>query len=180
MIVKKTEIEGVFLIELEPRGDTRGYFTRVFCRNELKNVSIGYNIVQINRSLTAEKGTIRGLHYQVSPKGEDKIVQCLSGSIFDVALDLRKGSKTYGKWVGEVLSANNKKMLLIPKGCAHGFQSLEKNVLVEYFVSQYYSSKHEKGIRWNDPVFKINWPIKNAKFSEKDGSWPFVDLIRTK
>ena len=122
--------------------------------------------------MTVEKGTIRGLHYQSSPRREDKIVQCLAGAIFDVALDLRRNSPTFGKWVGEVLSAENKKMLLIPKGCAHAFQTLERDTLVEYFVTEYYSPDKEKGIRWNDPTFKIKWPITRAKLSDKDASWP--------
>jgi dTDP-4-dehydrorhamnose 3,5-epimerase len=126
----------------------------------------------LHRSLTGDKGTIRGLHFQKSPKQEDKIVQCLQGSIFDVAVDLRKNSPTYGKWVGEILSAENKRMLLVPKGFAHGFQTLEKDCLVEYFVSQYYSPTHERGVRWNDPFFNVKWPIAKAVVSEKDGKWP--------
>ena len=172
MIVKKTKIEGVFVIDLEPRGDQRGYFARVFAKEELAKHNISYNIVHVNRSLTAKKGTIRGLHFQKSPKQEDKIVQCLQGSVFDVAIDLRKKSKTYGQWVGEVLSAENKRMLLVPKGFAHGFQTLEKNCLVEYFVSQYYFPEYESGLRWDDPYFSINWPIKKAKVSDKDAHWP--------
>jgi dTDP-4-dehydrorhamnose 3,5-epimerase len=172
MIIKKTKIEGVYLIDPEPRGDNRGYFARVFAKEELAKYGISYNIAHINRSLTAQKGTIRGLHMQTSPKQEDKLVQCLQGSIFDVAVDLRKKSKTYGKWVGEILSADNKRMLLVPKGFAHGFQTLEKNCLVEYFVTQKYSPEHEKGFRWNDPTLHIEWPIKKAILSEKDGSWP--------
>lgn len=171
MIFTKTKIKGVFIIGLEPRGDDRGYFTRVFCKNELKEQNIPYNIVQINRSLSANKGTIRGLHFQRNPKEEDKIVQCLKGRIFDVALDLRKDSDTYGKWVGEELSASNKKMLLVPRGCAHGFQTLEKDTLVEYFVSQYYSPKTESGIRWDDPYFKVGWPLKRVTTSKKDSEW---------
>lgn len=172
MIITKTKIEGVYVLDLEPRSDARGYFARVFAKEELKKNNINFDIVHINRSLTAEKGTIRGLHYQMSPKREDKIVQCLNGSIFDVALDLRKDSKTFGQWVGEELTSKNNKMLLVPKGCAHGFQTLTKNCLVEYFVSEYYSPEHERGLRFNDPYFKINWPIKNAHLSEKDGKWP--------
>src|SRR5476649_2937531 len=105
MIIKKTKIDGVYLIDLEPRGDSRGYFTRVFAKEEFKKIGISYNIAHINRSLTAQKGTIRGMHFQTSPKQEDKLVQCLQGSIFDVAVDLRKKSKTYGQWIGDVLSA---------------------------------------------------------------------------
>ena len=170
----KTKIEGVYVIDLEPRGDARGYFTRVFCKDELRKVGIKYEIAQVNRSFTVEKGTIRGLHYQRSPEHEDKIIQCVKGSIFDVALDLRKKSKTYGKWFGLELSEKNKRMLLIPKGCAHAFQTLVKNVAVEYFVSEYYSPNYESGIRWDDPAFKVAWPIKKPKLSDKDANWPLV------
>lgn len=171
MIINKTKIKGVYVIDLEPRLDGRGYFTRVFAGEELKKQGILYKIVHINRSLTEKKGTIRGFHFQRKPMQEDKIVQCLQGSIFDVALDLRDGSSTHGKWVGETLSAKNKKMFLIPKGCAHAFQTLEKNTIVEYFVSEYYSAKHESGIRWNDQAFKIKWPVKKVTVSSKDGGW---------
>jgi len=178
MVITKTKIEGVYVLDLEPRADSRGYFARVFAKEELAKQGVSYDIVHINRSLTIDKGTIRGLHYQKSPKEEDKIVQCLTGSIFDVALDLREDSKTYGQWVGEILSAENKKMLLIPKGFAHGFQTLEENALVEYFVTEYYAPECEIGIRWNDPFHKIAWPIQEAQVSEKDGKWP--DFIPVK
>jgi len=172
MIFEKTKIDGVFIITQEPRGDQRGYFARIFAKEELKKQGIKFSIVHANRSLTVEKGTIRGMHYQKYPKQEDKLVQCIKGSIFDVALDLRQGSKTYGRWVGEILSEENKKMLLVPKGFAHGFQTLEKDCLVEYFVTQYYAADYERGVRWNDPLFKVDWPIKNAITSEKDAKWP--------
>lgn len=170
----KTNIKGVYVITLELRKDNRGSFTRNFCKKEFAEIGININIVQINRSLTKEKGTIRGLHYQRYPKSEDKIVQCLKGSIFDVAVDLRKNSPTYGKWVGETLSEDNNKMLLIPKGFAHGFQALDNNVVVQYFVSQYYSPDYEKGLRWNDPRLNIQWPIKDIELSDKDKQWPFM------
>jgi len=172
MKITQTKISGVYVIELEPREDSRGYFARVFAKEELKKAGIDFSIVHINRSLTVEKGTVRGMHYQKKPKGEDKIIQCLSGKIFDVALDLRRGSKTYGEWVSQTLNPQSKKMLLVPKGCAHGFQTLEKNTIVEYFVTQYYAPDFEKGVRYNDPKFNINWPIKKAIVSEKDANWP--------
>jgi dTDP-4-dehydrorhamnose 3,5-epimerase len=177
MIIKKTKIGGVFVVDLEPRLDGRGYFTRVFAKEELKKQGIIFNIAHINRSLSEKKGTIRGLHFQRAPKQEDKIVQCLQGSIFDVALDLRKSSKTYGKWVGEMLSSKNERMLLISKGVAHAFQTLEKNTVVEYFVSEYYSSQYESGVRWDDPAFKIKWPVKKVVVSAKDSAWSYVNKI---
>lgn len=174
MVIKKTKIKGAYIIEPKLIGDKRGYFYRVYAKEILDKFSIKFDAVHINRSFSEQKGTIRGLHYQKSPMQEDKIIQCLEGAIFDVVLDLRKNSKTYGQWIGEKLTAKNKKMLLIPKGCAHAFQTLEKNTGVEYFVSQYYSSIHERGIRWNDPIFKIDWPIKKTFLSEKDASWPLT------
>ena len=115
------------------------------------------------------------MHYQTYPRQEDKIIYCIQGSIFDVALDIRKKSDTYGQWVGEELSGENKTMLLVPKGFAHGFQTLERNCLVEYFVTQYYAPNHEKGVRWNDPFFNIGWPIKKAILSKKDHQWPLKE-----
>lgn len=168
----KTKIKGVYVITPEPREDSRGYFARIFAREELKEKGVLFSIVHINRSLSKDKGVIRGIHYQRYPKAEDKIIQCVQGKIFDVVIDIRKNSKTYGQWVSEILTPDNRKMLLVPKSCAHGFQTLEKNSLVEYFVTQYYSPSYEKGIRYNDPFFDINWPIKKAIVSEKDGSWP--------
>lgn len=172
MKINPTKIEGVFIIEPEPREDSRGYFARVFAKEELKKAGIDFSIVHINRSLSKEKGTIRGVHYQKAPKSEDKIIQCLAGKIFDVALDIRPDSKTFGQWVSEVLTPDNKKMLLLPKGCAHGFQTLEENTVVEYFVTEYYAPEFEEGIRYNDPRFGIVWPIKEAVLSEKDANWP--------
>lgn len=172
MIITKTKISGVFVLDPEPRSDSRGYFARIFAKEELKKAGIAFDIVHANRSLTQEKGTIRGLHWQRAPKEEDKIIQCLSGSIFDVVLDLRKNSKTFGQWVSEVLTAENKKMLLLPRGCAHGFQTLEENSVVEYFATEYYAPELEEGVRYNDPNFSINWPIKEAILSEKDANWP--------
>lgn len=172
MKITKTKIEGVFIIEPEPREDKRGYLARVFAKEELKKAGIDFSIVHINRSLSKQKGVIRGMHYQKKPKEEDKIIQCLAGKIFDVALDLRSGSKTFGQWVGQIVDPQNKKMLLVPKGCAHGFQTLEKNSVVEYFVTQYYAPDFEEGVRYNDPYFSIDWPIKKAILSEKDANWP--------
>lgn len=171
MKITQTKIKGVYIIELEPREDKRGYFARVFAKEELRKKGISFSIVHINRSLSKEKGVIRGLHYQRPPHAEDKIIQCLRGKIFDVVVDIRRNSKTYGQWAGHVLDPKSKKMLLVPKGCAHGFQTLEEDSLVEYFVTEYYSPKYEEGIRYTDPNFGIDWPIKTAIVSEKDRSW---------
>lgn len=177
MNIKKTAIEGVAIIDLEPRVDERGYFSRVFCKEELEKAGISFDIVQINRSLSIKKGMIRGLHYQRTPFEEGKIVQCLRGEIFDVALDLRKESKTYGQWVGVRLSEENKRLLVVPKGCAHGFQALTANCVVEYFVSQFYTPGSEAGVRWNDPAFGIPWPIATPILSRKDEAWPDLSIL---
>lgn len=168
MIFTKTKIKDLFVIDLELRNDPRGHFARVF---DYKLTPSKFKIVQVNKSLTKEKGTIRGMHYQNKPKQEGKYIRCIRGSIYDVVIDLRKDSKTYGKWFGVKLTENNNKLMLVPKGFAHGFQSLEDNVEVEYFVSEYYSPKHESGIRWNDKKIGINWPIKRAILSDKDANW---------
>ncbi len=174
MIFHETQIAGVYVIELEPREDERGSFSRLFCQEELSKLGIRFEIAQINHSFNKKKGTLRGMHFQKDPKAEDKIVQCLRGTIFDVAGDLRKDSSTYGRWISEDLSENNKKMLLIPKGCAHGFQTLSDNSEVLYLMSEFYSPEHASGVRWDDPLLNIKWPIENPILSEKDKSWPLI------
>lgn len=174
MIFHKTKIEGAYIIELEPKLDERGDFARIFCKKELAKEGLNFDIVQINQSLTSKKGTIRGIHFQKEPKDEAKIVQCLEGAIYDVAVDLRKESKTYGEWLGEELTANNKKIFLLPKGVAHGFQTLIDNCRVQYFMSEFYFPEYGFGVRWDDPFLKINWPIKNPILSERDKNWPLI------
>ena len=177
MIFIKTEIDGVFALKPEPNRDKRGYFQRLYDASEFKKKKIKFNFVQVNQSMSRNAGTIRGIHMQKSPKSEDKLVQCIKGSIFDVIIDLREDSKTYGKWIGEVLEAN-KKMIFIPKGCAHGFQTLTKNAIVLYQASEYYLPDYEIGIRWNDPYFNIKWPIKKVIVSKKDLSWSNFSIQR--
>ena len=174
MKIIKTKLTGLYIIDLEPKADSRGYFVRVFAREEFKKKDVNFNIVHINESKTLKKGTIRGLHFQKRPKQEDKIIRCLKGKVFDVAVDLRKNSKSYGQWLGQVLSENNNKLLLVPKGFAHGFQALTDNCIIQYYVSEYYSPPHEQGIRWNDPLINIEWPISKPTLSEKDNSWPYL------
>lgn len=172
MLFKETRIKGVYIIELEPRTDDRGFFVRNFCKKELAGVGIDFDLVQINRSFTKKAGTIRGLHFQKFPRQEGKIFQCLRGAVFSVAIDLREDSKTYGEWVSEELTEENKKMLLIPKGFASGIQTLADNCEIQYFVSEYYSGEYESGICFDDSAFNIKWPVKNPTLSEKDKSWP--------
>lgn len=176
MIFQKTKLDGLYIIESEPKMDDRGYLMRIFCEDELKKNDLGFKIVQASRTLTNKKGTIRGMHFQQPPKEEDKIVQCLRGAIYDVAVDLRTNSKTYGQWVAEELSENNKKMFLIPRGFAHGFQTLTDDCQLLYFMSEFYSPEYASAVRWNDPSFKIKWPLKNPTLSEKDKNWPLISI----
>jgi len=178
MIFHKTKIKDLYIIETELKADERGYFARVFCKKELANAGFKFEIVQINRSLNKKKGTIRGMHFQQEPKAEVKIVQCLRGAVYDVAVDLREDSQTYGQWVAEELTEDNKKMFFIPKGFAHGFQTLADNCEVQYFMSEFYSLGHGSGLRWDDPFFNIKWPIKNPILSEKDKNWPLIKKIK--
>lgn len=174
MKFKETKLKGLYVIEPEIHFDERGYFARIFCKQELSKIGIDFNIVQVNRSLNKKQGIIRGMHFQKPPKAEDKIIQCIKGKIYDVAIDLRQDSPTYGEWVAEELSEENKKMFLIPKGFAHGFQTLADSCEILYFMSEFYSPQYESGVRWNDPFFNIKWPIKDPILSEKDKNWPLI------
>ena len=168
MRINKLLLEGAFVIEPEPIIDNRGIFARVFCRQELQNMLHGKNIVQINHSVTKQKGAIRGMHFQRPPKAEIKMVKCLHGSVFDVMIDLRQGSSTFLKWSGEILSADNMKMLYIPEGFAHGFQTLEENCELIYLHTEFYSLEHEGSVRYDDPKIGIKWPLRVTDVSEKD------------
>lgn len=174
MIFTKTKIEGMYVIEPELKTDERGFFARTFCKQELSKLGIEFNIVQTNISFNKEKGTLRGMHFQKDPRAEDKIVQCVKGAIYDVAIDLRKDSSTYGQWVGEELSEENKKMLLIPKGCAQGFVTLVDDCLLQYFMSEFYHPEYASGVRFDDPYFNIAWPVKDPVILERDTEWPLM------
>jgi len=168
MKIKQTSLQDAFIIDPEPFKDDRGLFTRVFCQRELESILNSKSIVQINHSLTRQKGAVRGMHFQYPPKAEIKMVKCLGGSIFDVMIDLRKGSHTFMKWHGEVLTAKNMKMMFIPEGFAHGFQTLEKDCEVLYLSTEFYDPEHEGGVRYNDPKINITWPLTVTNISKKD------------
>jgi dTDP-4-dehydrorhamnose 3,5-epimerase len=168
----QTSLEGLYLVEYQATGDGRGEFYRTFCQKEFSEMGVDFLVRQSNISITTHKGTIRGLHYQKEPVAEDKVVTCLSGCIFDVAVDVRKNSQTYGQWYAVELSEENKKALLIPKGFAHGFQALTDNVMMQYLMSQYYISKAALGLTWDDPVLNIEWPMEPTVISERDKRWP--------
>ena len=174
MKIKQTPLQDAFVIEPEPFSDNRGMFYRVFCWHELQNILRDRMIVQINHSLTRQKGAIRGMHFQYPPKAEIKMVKCLCGSVFDVVIDLRKGSPTLLKWHGETLSSENMKMIYVPEGFAHGFQTLEENSEILYLHTEFYSPEHESGVRYNDPKLEIKWPLEVAEISDKDGGYPLL------
>lgn len=170
MIFTKTVFEQVFIIEPEPHVDYRGYFSRIYCQRDFKEMS--FPIVQVNQSMSIRKGTIRGPHMQKPPHSERKVMQCIRGSIFDVVVDVRKDSTTFGRWIGNILSEKNKKMVYVPEGYMHGYQSLEDDTIVQYPVSTFYIKESVLGIRWDDPFYNINWPVDPVIVSEIDKSWP--------
>ena len=174
MKIKPTPLQDAFVVEPEPFEDTRGRFTRVFCQNELQSILHGKNIVQINHSLTRQKGVIRGMHFQYPPKAEIKMVKCLRGSVFDVMIDLRRDSSTLLKWHGEELSSQNMKMMYIPEVFAHGFQTLEENCELLYLHTEFYSPEHEGGVRYNDPLINISWPLEVTDISKKDKNYSLL------
>ena len=167
-------LEDAFLIEPEPVFDKRGVFARVFCQRELKDILNGRNIMQINHSRTMRKGSIRGMHFQWPPAGEIKIVKCIRGSVFDVIIDLRKNSSSFLKWHGEILSSENMKMMYVPEGFAHGFQTLEENCELTYLHTEFYSPDYEGGIHFNDPETGIEWPLEVTNVSERDEQHPLL------
>jgi dTDP-4-dehydrorhamnose 3,5-epimerase len=167
----ETKLKGAYVIELEKREDDRGFFARVFCQNEFKDHGLEPNMVQANMSTNPKKGTLRGMHRQVDPHQEVKVVRCTKGAIYDVIVDLRKDSPTYKQWFGIELTDENYKMLYVPKDFAHGYLSLKDNSEVMYLVSEFYTPGAESGLRYNDPAFDIKWPIPIEVISEKDAKW---------
>ncbi len=170
MIFKKQKIKGVYLIKPTPYKDKRGVFRRNYCEKEFSKNKINHIIKQANISENLYKHTLRGFHYQDYPFGEDKTLTCIKGSIYNVTLDLRKKSKTYKKWLSFYINDKNKYSIHVPKGCANAFLTLTNNTIVHYYCSQKYYPKKEKGIRYNDPIFKIKWPKKPRIISKKDKS----------
>lgn len=174
MIFTPTPLTGSFVIRLTPNSDHRGWFARTFCKNEFAQINHKKEFVQMNQSYTREKGALRGMHFQRIPHREIKLVRCISGSVFDVIADLRAGSSTYGKWFGCELSAGNKQMMYVPEGFAHGFQTLEEDSELLYLVSEFYTPGVEGGVRYDDPMLNIRWPLPVSDISEKDASHPFL------
>ena len=172
MIFTETPLKGAYRIDLDKKGDDRGFFARLFCVNEFEKNGLNNKIVQINNSLSRDKGTLRGIHYQLKPKAENKIVRCIKGSLYDVIVDIREDSETFGKWFGIELSEENRTMLYVPEGFGHGFLTLQENTEAFYLVTEFYAPDYERGIRWNDPYFNIKWPIEPLIISEKDKNHP--------
>lgn len=165
-----TRIEGAFVVSLEPRGDDRGFFARFFCAREFEAYGLDGRVAQINNSASSVAGTLRGLHYQRAPSTESKLVRCVAGSAFDVVVDLRKNSPTFGQWIGELLTPENRLMIYVPHGCAHGFITLSDSTEMIYLASSPYDGPNERVLRWNDPKFNIAWPREPSVLSPKDAT----------
>jgi dTDP-4-dehydrorhamnose 3,5-epimerase len=170
-----TQIGGVTVVEPTPHGDERGRFMRAWCAKEFADHSLNFVPVQANMGFSVRKGTLRGMHFQVEPALEAKLVRCTRGSMFDVALDLRPDSPTYLKWFGVELSADNARMLYVPEGCGHGYQTLEDNTEMHYMTSAYYTASAVRGARFDDPAFGIEWPVPVTVVSEQDRKWSLVE-----
>ena len=168
----QTPLEGAYVIELERRGDDRGFLARFFCENEFGAAGLETRFVQINNSLTAAKGTLRGLHYQLPPAAEVKVVRAIKGALWDVIVDLRAGSPTYRKWYGTELKANNRLMMYVPRGFGHGFVTLSDHVEALYLDSAPYSPEAERGLRWNDPAVGIDWRVPPQRCRTEIASGP--------
>ncbi|WP_226036150.1 dTDP-4-dehydrorhamnose 3,5-epimerase [Aquibacillus saliphilus] len=176
MNIIETKLQGVKVIEPRVFGDHRGWFMETYSANKFKEAGVDLDFVQDNQSFSATKGTLRGLHYQLSPKAQTKLVRCTRGAIFDVAVDIRKESPTYGQWYGVELTSENKKQLLVPKGFAHAFMTLTADTEVQYKVDEVYAPECDRGIIWDDPAIGIEWPIDiEPVLSEKDEKAPFLE-----
>jgi dTDP-4-dehydrorhamnose 3,5-epimerase len=174
MIIQPTLIDGVFIVELERREDARGFFARAFCAREFEAAGLNGNVAQANLSFNHLAGTLRGLHYQLPPAAEAKLVRCTRGRVFDVAVDVRRDSNTYLQHVGVVLDPAEHRALYVPEGCAHGYLTLEDESEVMYLVSEFYSPDSEAGLRWDDPRLSIRWPLEVRAISGKDAAWPHL------
>lgn len=168
----KTKLNGAYIIDIEKREDERGFFARTFCANEFAENGLETKFVQANMSFNNKKGTLRGMHFQKAPFGEDKLVRCTKGSLYDVIIDLRSDSPTFKQWVGVELTEENRRALFVSKGFAHGFITLEDNTEINYLVSQFYTPAADSGVRYNDSAFNIEWPTEITSVSEKDKNHP--------
>ena len=172
MLFRETRIKGAYVIDLDFRADNRGFFARAWCQKEFQTQGLSTRLAQVNVSFNARKGTLRGMHFQLPPCQEAKVVSCTRGGIYDVIVDLRHDSPTYMQWVAVELTAGNRRLLYVPEGCAHGFQTLDDNSELLYLMSEFYSPEHARGARYNDPSFAIVWPLPAECLSEADRAWP--------
>ncbi len=173
MIYRETELHGVFLIEPELKRDERGFFMRLWCRAEFEKRGLQKSFSQYSLASNEKKGTLRGMHFQRPPFQEVKLIHCIQGAIYDVVIDLRQASPTYKRWFAAELSHDNRQMLYIPEGCAHGYQTLQDHTEVVYQISMPYEREAGAGIRWNDPAFNIPWPeVPERTISQRDSVWP--------
>jgi dTDP-4-dehydrorhamnose 3,5-epimerase len=174
LIFTETRLKGAFVIELEKKSDERGYFARTFCEHEFAEHGLKTHFVQCNTSFNRRKDTLRGMHFQAAPHEEAKLVRCTRGSLFDAIIDLRQGSPTYGGHIAETLSADNGKMLYIPEGFAHGFQTLADDTEIFYQMTEFYHAEAARGVRWDDPVFAIAWPAGERIILPRDREYPLL------
>ena len=174
MIFTETELKGVFLVDLDRKEDERGFFARVWCRDEFERHGLSVQLAQCNISFNCHAGTLRGLHYQVPPHAETKLVRCTQGAIFDVVVDIRRGSPTFRQWVGVELTAGNRRSLYIPEGFAHGFVTLEAETEVFYQMSTSYHAASGRGLRYDDPLLNIEWPVTIRRVNERDQNYPLL------
>jgi dTDP-4-dehydrorhamnose 3,5-epimerase len=172
----ETALSGCYVIDLERIGDDRGFFARGWCSKEFEAIGLSPRICQANVSYNNARGTLRGLHYQLAPHGEAKLVRCTQGAVFDVAVDLRAESPTFRQWFGLELSSENRRMLYIPESFGHGFLTLEDDTEAYYLVSEFYTPEAERGARYDDPAFGIEWPTEITAISEKDANWPRFEV----
>jgi dTDP-4-dehydrorhamnose 3,5-epimerase len=173
VLFEETSLRGAFVIDLERREDERGFFARTFCAEEFGDHNLETSLVQANMSWNPRQGTLRGMHFQHAPHAEVKVIRATRGAIYDVIIDLRKGSPTFKQWIGVELTAENRRALYVPEGFAHGFQTLVPDCEVHYLVTEFYTPSAEDGVRWNDPAFAIEWPDPEHAFvSPKDAAWP--------
>lgn len=179
MNVITTKLVGVVIVEPAVHGDDRGFFMESYNSQRFRDYNIDFSFVQDNHSLSVETGVIRGLHYQLIPKAQTKLVRVVSGAIYDVVVDIRKDSSTYGQWLGVILSTANKRQLLVPRGFAHGFCTIVPNTEVIYKVDEYYSPECDRGILWSDPALGIDWPTSNPILSDKDHKHPLLKDAET-
>ncbi len=176
MKLTETKLEGVYLIELTPHADERGFYKRLWGKDELESLHLNSELNNVGLSYNKKRGTVRGMHYQAEPFAEIKLVQCTRGKIFDVVLDLRKDSETFGEWTSAELSTENNKAFYIPKGLAHGFQTLDDNSEVLYTISATYDLNSSRGVCWNDPQFAIKFPLEISCINERDASYPDFEV----